>query len=67
MSSNRSQILIADDHVLVAELCKGLLEPEFDVVDFAYNGYDVLRAAMELKPAVSGVSHVMRVVPIQPD
>jgi len=32
MSSIRARILIADDHNLVAELCKTLLEPEFDVI-----------------------------------
>jgi CheY-like chemotaxis protein len=32
MSFNRSRILIADDHNLVAELCKRLLEPEFQVI-----------------------------------
>jgi hypothetical protein len=30
--TNRSRILIADDHNLMAELCQRLLEPEFDVV-----------------------------------
>lgn len=52
MSSNRSRVLIADDHNLVAELCKGLLEPEFDVVGVVCNGYDLVRAAGELKPDV---------------
>jgi DNA-binding NarL/FixJ family response regulator len=32
MPSNRSRILIADDHTLVAELCKEALEKEFEVV-----------------------------------
>ncbi|HEX4922187.1 MAG TPA: response regulator transcription factor [Candidatus Bathyarchaeia archaeon] len=52
MSSNRSRILLADDHNLVAELCKGLLEPEFDVVGVVCNGHDLVRAAGELKPDV---------------
>ena len=52
MSSNRSRILLADDHNLVAELCKGLLETEFDVVGIVCNGYDLVRAAGELKPDV---------------
>jgi len=32
MLSNRPRILIADDHTLVAELCKKLLDTEFNVV-----------------------------------
>jgi hypothetical protein len=27
-----ARLLLADDHTLVAEACKGLLEPEFEVV-----------------------------------
>jgi DNA-binding NarL/FixJ family response regulator len=50
--TNRSRILIADDHNLVAELCKHLLETEFDVVGVVSNGRALLRSAIELKPAV---------------
>ena len=32
MRSNRPHIMIADDHAFVADACKKLLEPEFDVV-----------------------------------
>jgi len=49
---NRSRILIADDHNLVAELCKKLLEPEFDVVGTVGNGRELVRAVAELKPDV---------------
>ena len=35
---HRSRILIADDHFLVAELCKKLLEIEFDVVAIVTDG-----------------------------
>jgi DNA-binding NarL/FixJ family response regulator len=52
MSSNRSRVLIADDHNLVAELCKTLLEPEFDVIGTVSDGHALLRAAVELKPDV---------------
>jgi DNA-binding NarL/FixJ family response regulator len=48
----RSRILIADDHNLMAELCKRLLEPEFDVVGVFTNGRALVRAAGELKPDV---------------
>src|SRR5580698_9278453 len=36
---NRSRILIADDHTLVAELCKRLLETEFEVVGVVSDGH----------------------------
>jgi DNA-binding NarL/FixJ family response regulator len=49
---NRSRILIADDHNLVAELCKRLLETEFDVIGVASDGRALVRAARELKPDV---------------
>src|SRR5271167_3548496 len=49
---NRSRILIADDHNLVAELCKRLLETEFDVVGVVSDGRALVRAASELKPDV---------------
>jgi DNA-binding NarL/FixJ family response regulator len=50
--SKRSRILIADDHNLVAELCKKLLETEFDVVGVVADGRALVRAAGELKPDV---------------
>ncbi len=48
--TTRSRILIADDHNLVAELCKRLLEKEFDVVGVVGDGRALVRAAGELKP-----------------
>jgi DNA-binding NarL/FixJ family response regulator len=50
--TNRSRILIADDHNLVAELCKRLLETEFDVIGVVRNGRALVRAASVLKPDV---------------
>jgi len=50
--TNRSRILIADDHNLVAELCKRLLETEFEVVGVVSDGRALLRSARELKPDV---------------
>jgi DNA-binding NarL/FixJ family response regulator len=49
---NRSRILIADDHNLVAELCRNLLETEFHVVGTVSDGRALVRAALELKPDV---------------
>jgi CheY-like chemotaxis protein len=40
--TNRSRILIADDHTLVAELCKRLLETEYDVVGIVSYGHTLV-------------------------
>ena len=49
---HRPRLLIADDHTLLAEACKNLLEPEFEVVGIVDNGRELLRMALELKPEV---------------
>jgi DNA-binding NarL/FixJ family response regulator len=59
---NRPRILIADDHNLVAELCKTLLETEFNVVGTVSNGRALVRAAAELKPDVIVVDVAMPVL-----
>ena len=48
----RARLLIADDHKLVAEACKGILEPEFEVIDVVTDGRALLKAAATLKPDV---------------
>ena len=60
--SNRSRILIADDHNLVAELCKRLLESEFEVVGMVGDGRALVRAARELKPDVIIVDVAMPIL-----
>jgi|SRR5579862_265127 DNA-binding NarL/FixJ family response regulator len=60
--SNRSRVLIADDHTLVAELCKRLLETEFDVIGTVSDGRALVRAAIELKPNVIVVDVAMPVL-----
>lgn len=52
MAGNRSRVLIADDHNLVAELCKKLLEDEFDIVGMVSDGRALVKAAVELRPDV---------------
>lgn len=49
---NRRRILIADDHLLLAELCKRCLEAEFDVVGIAGNGRELVGMAIRVKPDV---------------
>jgi DNA-binding NarL/FixJ family response regulator len=52
MPAKRPRILIADDHNLVAEMCKKLLEAEFDVVGIVSSGRALIRVAAALKPDV---------------
>jgi len=52
MRSNRPHIIIADDHAFVADACKKLLEPEFDVVATVGDGRALVRVAATLKPQV---------------
>ena len=60
--TNRSRVLIADDHNLVAELCKRLLESEFDVVGIVGDGRALVRAAVKLKPDVIIVDVAMPIL-----
>jgi DNA-binding NarL/FixJ family response regulator len=48
----RARLMIADDHTLLAEACKSLLEPEFEVVGIVNNGRALLQAAPQLGPDV---------------
>src|SRR6478672_2288512 len=47
---NLPRILIADDHILVAEACKKLLESEYEIEATVGDGRALVRAAVELKP-----------------
>ena len=47
---SRTRVLIADDHTLVAEAFKRLLEPECEVVGTVGDGRALLRLAPQVKP-----------------
>src|SRR5262245_42097017 len=47
---NRPRIVIADDHQILAEGLRGLLEPEFEVVAVVADGRELVAAARELQP-----------------
>ena len=49
---HRARVILADDHTLVAEACRKLLEPEFEVVRIVADGRALLHAAAELRPDV---------------
>lgn len=48
----RTRILLADDHTLVLEGIKRLLEANFEIVGTADNGRELIRAALKLKPEI---------------
>jgi CheY-like chemotaxis protein len=48
MRSNRRQIMIADDHPFVAQACRKLLEPEYDLVATVGDGRALVRIAANL-------------------
>ena len=60
--TNRPRILIADDHNLMAELCKRLLESEFDVVGMVSDGRALVTAAERLRPDVVVVDVAMPIL-----
>jgi DNA-binding NarL/FixJ family response regulator len=51
-SNQRPRIVLADDHTLLAEACKKLLEPEFEVVGIVADGRALLGANALLRPDV---------------
>ncbi len=48
----KTKILVADDHPIVAEGLRSLLEPTYELVAIAENGRKMIAAAKELKPEV---------------
>jgi DNA-binding NarL/FixJ family response regulator len=47
-----ARLLIADDHKLLAEACKSLLEPEFHVIGVVTDGRTLVKVAATLNPDV---------------
>ena len=48
----RPRVLLADDHLLVAEALKSLLTPEFDLVGVVEDGRELIEAARTFRPDV---------------
>jgi len=51
-SERRPRVLLADDHLLVAEALTSLLTPEFDLVGVVEDGHALVEAAGMLRPDV---------------
>jgi len=49
---SRARVLLADDHQILAEGLRGLLEPEFEVVAVVGDGRELVTAARNLRPDV---------------
>ena len=47
---DKIRILVADDHPIVAEGLRRLLEPTFELVAIVENGHEMIAAAKKLKP-----------------
>jgi DNA-binding NarL/FixJ family response regulator len=48
----RPRVILADDHVLVLDALKNLLEPEFEIVGKFYDGHTLVEQAQKLNPNV---------------
>jgi DNA-binding NarL/FixJ family response regulator len=48
----RPRVILADDHVLVLDALKNLLEPEFEIVGKFYDGHTLVEQAQKLSPNV---------------
>ena len=62
MPGHRSRVLIADDHTLLADLCKRLLKVEFDVVGVVSDGRQLVQAATQIKPDVIVIDIAMPIL-----
>jgi len=49
---SRARVLIADDHPILAEGVRGLLEPEFEVVGVVADGQELIATAKQIRPDV---------------
>ena len=48
----RPRVLLADDHRMVAEGLRSLLEPEYDLVEIVEDGQEMIEAAKRISPDV---------------
>jgi DNA-binding NarL/FixJ family response regulator len=49
---NKPRVLLADDHCMMSEGLRGLLQPQFDVVGIVSDGRELVAAAKRLDPDV---------------
>lgn len=51
-STGRTRILVADDHVIITDGLKGILQPAYQIIGAVADGRALVDAARELKPDV---------------
>jgi DNA-binding NarL/FixJ family response regulator len=49
----RIRILLADDHTMICDGFRKLLEPQYEVVGSVRNGHELMKAAVELRPDIA--------------
>ena len=58
--TGRPRLLLADDHAIVVEGLRRLLQPEFDFVGAVGDGRDLLEAAQRMMPSLNGIEALRR-------
>src|SRR5690348_14133091 len=58
-ANQRSRVLLADDHELILDMLRSLLEPEFEVIGAASDGSSALQLAHDLTPDVILLDMIM--------
>jgi DNA-binding NarL/FixJ family response regulator len=68
---NKPRVLLADDHRILAEGVRGLLEPEFELVGIVTDGRELVEAAIRLRtdaivtdismPSLNGIDAIARI------
>jgi len=48
----RPKIILADDHTILLDALRNMVEPEFEVVALCSNGRELIKAAMEFNPVM---------------
>jgi DNA-binding NarL/FixJ family response regulator len=76
-ATSKTQVLLAEDHTVVAEGFRALLKEDFDLVGTVHDGRSLLAAAEELHPDVivtdlsmpnlNGIDAIRRIKASQPD
>jgi DNA-binding NarL/FixJ family response regulator len=51
-ATSRPRVLIADDHILIAEALETFLADDFDVIGIVHDGHRLIQAAANLRPDV---------------
>jgi DNA-binding NarL/FixJ family response regulator len=53
------RVILADDHLILLEACRNILEPHFEVVGAATDGIALFEASKELLPDVALIDMAM--------